>query len=1007
MLQLKDIKKTYITGEMEVNALNGVSIDFRKNEFVSILGPSGCGKTTTLNIIGGLDQATDGDLVINGESTKDFKDRDWDAYRNHTVGFVFQSYNLIPHQTVLANVEMALTLTGVGKAERKKRAKEALVKVGLDGQFYKRPSELSGGQMQRVAIARAIVNNPDIILADEPTGALDTTTSVQVMDILKEIAEDRLVIMVTHNPELAEKYSTRIIRMLDGNVVDDTKPLSEAELKQELKQAEKARIDFKKKKPTMSFATSFMLSLKNLFTKKGRTILTSFAGSIGIIGIALIFAVSQGTTNYIAQIQEETLASYPLQIEQQHTDMSSMLTSYIEAAQKDEQHENDAVYRKSVLYNLAYSLSHIETSENDMASFKNYLDQQLADKNSELYGALNGIEYGYNLSLLTYTKDPNGKIIPADTGELMQQVMSTLYGIDITSLSLTGGGLMSSLAYTSNSLTIWQELMPQKDGSGINKLILDQYEVVDGAGRWPTQPNEVVLVVDKNNEIDDLTLYALGLVSYDDIQKIVDAARSGEENETVQSNRWDYNEFIGRTFRTIYNSDCFMKQGNVYVDLRESEQGLDMLYNTPEYYEELTIVGIVRQKQDSTTTILNGSICYLNSFKQKVINHSLSSQIVQEQKQNLHVDVITGLPFNDSTLKTDEQKAQRFDEYVGILSNEQKAKLYVKIKGIPSQEYVDEKVSQALLAYYSDGQIDQTKMAQLRQTAVQMYSTQMGLSADAVQGYVDQMTDEQLLQMYGAVTAETVQKQYAVQKSMELMSKSTDELCGLFDDEMSQSTAENKAFYYENALEFSDSKYEDNLNKMGNVDLSRPSSISFYAVSFADKGKVEDAIANYNKQNPDHEIEYTDYVGLIMSSVTTIIDAVTYVLIAFVAISLIVSSIMIGVITLISVQERTKEIGILRAMGASKRDVSGMFNVETVIIGFASGAFGVIITYLLCIPINAILRALTGIASLKAMLPLSVALILVAISMLLTLVAGLIPSRSAAKKDPVVCLRTE
>ena len=1007
MLELKNIKKDYPAGDGTVHALKGIDLQFRRSEFVSILGPSGCGKTTMLNIIGGLDQYTSGDLIINGKSTKNFKDSDWDAYRNHSIGFVFQSYNLIPHQTVLQNVELALTLSGVSKAERRKRAKEALERVGLGDQLKKKPSEMSGGQMQRVAIARAIVNNPDIILADEPTGALDTETSVQVMDILKEIASDRLVIMVTHNPELAEKYSTRIIRMLDGNIINDSAPLTKEEQKLLHGKGAKAADNAKKsKKPSMSFATSFGLSLKNLFTKKGRTALTSFAGSIGIIGIALIFAVSQGMTTYIDTLQEDTLSSYPLMLESQHINMGSLMETFIGQAQSGSEHENDAVYQKSMVYDLVNSLNTMETDDNDLKSFKTYIEQERADENSEsgLHTAVSGVQYTYDMDLLVYTKNVDGTIIQSDSQALMQDLLMEYFGTDLSSMMSMGdeSGMnsrmesMSSMSPTGTSVILWQEMLPGDNGKLISPVLEKQYEVIYGS--WPTEYNEIVLVVDENNEIDDMTLYALGLKSKDDIDALASAAFNKTEIE-VSEQKWSYEEICDMEFRTIFSADCYTldESTGLYTDLHETQAGLKYLYDNGTV---LKVSGIIRPNEDAVSTMLSGTIGYTSELTEYVVENSRNSAAIQAQLEDPSTDIFTGLPFQENTGNlSDEEKIDEFTHYIETLDEKGKAEAYVKIMSIPSDEELDAMVSQTMAAM---------TRADMEAALTQAMTAQMGMAESEVSSYISSMTDEEITEVFTQMVTEQTKAQYAAQVQAQLAGMDQSQLAAALDMAMPTFTNEQLAAYHDEVLVFSESSYESNLRKLGYVDLDDPATINLYAATFEDKDVIEDAIAAYNETVDEFsKINYTDYVGLMMNSVTSIINAITYVLIAFVAVSLVVSSIMIGVITLISVQERTKEIGILRAIGASKRNVSSMFNAETVIIGFTSGTLGVLVTYLLCIPINAILHHLTGIGNLNAYLPVPVALILIGISVLLTLVAGIIPSRSAAKKDPVVALRTE
>ena len=996
MLELRNITKEYPAGGQPVEALKGVSLEFRESEFVSILGPSGCGKTTLLNIIGGLDQYTSGDLLINGRSTKDYKDRDWDAYRNHSVGFVFQSYNLIPHQTVLQNVELALTLSGVGKAERHRRAKAALERVGLGDQLKKRPSEMSGGQMQRVAIARAIVNDPDIILADEPTGALDTETSVQVMEILKEIAKDRLVIMVTHNPDLAHRYSTRIVRMLDGLVTDDSGPLSPEEAQQEREQSlEKSQAAQKGKRPSMSLLTSFGLSLKNLFTKKGRTALVSFAGSIGIIGIALIYAVSQGTTDYIDAVQEDTLASYPLTLQSQTMDLGSLMEEFIDAAHSQGDHPNDAVYQKPMIYDLTNALSSTETIENDLASFKTYLEDRRNDPEDPLYSAVRGVQYTYDAQLLVYTETVDGQILRSDSQELMEDLLREYFSIDMSAMNQSMGAF-SALSPSGGSMVLWEEMLPGDDGQLIGPLLQNQYDLVYGS--WPNDYNEVVLVLDENNELDDMALYALGLKPQEEMDAIMEAAVDQTEVE-LDDKSWTYEEICSREYRVILNADCYAidQESGLYLDLRDTDAGLRYLYDNG---LDLKVSGIIRPNPDASSHILTGSIGYTSALTEHLAQAAQDSQAVQAQLDSPDRDIFTGLPFEESTGSlSDSEKEAAFRDYVSGLDQEGKAELYVSIQSLPTQEQVDQAVGESTASMSRE---------EMEETLFQALTTQAGLEESQVEEYVSAMDDQELSDLFRQMAEEQYRAQYAMGVQQQMAGMEPAQLAAALDGALESYTKSQCAQYYDGALTFSDSTYEENLTQLGYVDLDDPDSINLYAKSFEDKDVIEQAIADYNASVDDlEEIQYTDYIGLMMSSITTIINAITYVLIAFVGVSLIVSSIMIGVITLISVQERTKEIGILRAIGASKRNVSRMFNAETILIGFASGALGVIITWLLCIPINAILHSVTGIQTLSAFLPPHVALILVLISTGLTLFSGIIPSRSAAKKDPVVALRTE
>ena len=1003
MLQLKNITKIYDAGDNSVQALDGVTLDFRHNEFVSILGQSGCGKTTLLNIVGGLDRYTSGDLVINGKSTRHFKDRDWDTYRNHTIGFVFQSYNLIPHQSVLQNVELALTLSGVSKGERRRRAKAALEQVGLGDQLRKKPGQLSGGQMQRVAIARALVNDPDIILADEPTGALDTETSVQVMDLLKEVARDRLVVMVTHNPDLAEQYSTRIIRMLDGKILGDSAPLSAEELAAEqAREQEKAAAAKKRRrerKPSMSFATSFGLSLKNLFTKKGRTALTSFAGSIGIIGIALIAAVSNGMTTYINTVQEDTLSSYPLTLEATHMDMSTLLTTFIGEAQSHGTHDTDAVYQKTMFYDLVNALNTMEGSENDLKAFKEYLEAELDKADSPLQEAVNGVQYTYDLNMLIYTKNIDGDIILSDSQQLLQDLLLEYFGMDMSgmmNMSESYGMSASMMTMPGMSAVTWQEMLPGEDGDPINPLLKKQYDVIYGT--WPNSYDEVVLVVDSLNEIDDMTLYALGLKSKEDIDALAGAAIDQNQVEHEQE-KWSYEEICGMEFRTVFSADCYTADPTtgLYTDLRSTQAGLKYLYDngTP-----LKVAGIIRPNEDAVAGMLSGSIAYTHDLTEYIIAHAADSAAVKAQQADPSKDIFTGLPFKENTGNmTDTEKAAAFKSYVDSLTQRQKADTYIQMMSIPSAEELDGMVQGALK------DVTREKMEQI---IAQALAGQTGMSAEEIGEYLKKMPDEDMTETYTELVTQQVKMQYAAGVQAQMASAPAAQLEMALKLGMESYTDAQFATYYDEVLEFAETSYEENLIELGCVTLDDPSGINIYASSFENKDIIEEVIADYNEGKEElQQITYTDYVGLMMSSITTIINAITYVLIAFVAISLVVSSIMIGVITLISVQERTKEIGILRAIGASKRNVSSMFNAETVIIGFTSGLLGVGITYALCIPINLILHSLTDIQNLNAILPPAAAVLLVAISVVLTLFAGIIPSRSAAKKDPVVALRTE
>ncbi len=910
MLKLNNITKQYITGDTCVNALRGVSIEFRESEFVSILGQSGCGKTTLLNIIGGLDKYTSGDLIINGVSTKEYKDSDWDTYRNHSIGFVFQSYNLIPHQSVLANVELALTLSGVSKAERKRRAIEALERVGLGDQIHKKPNQMSGGQMQRVAIARALVNNPDILLADEPTGALDSETSVQIMNILKEISKDKLIIMVTHNPDLANEYSTRIINLLDGLVISDSNPYTASEeiigkhnatlsfegegpyvaegtvtdVKVKSKKV-KAKKDNKKKKRSMSFLTALSLSLNNLLTKKSRTFLTSFAGSIGIIGIALILAVSTGVNSYITSVEESTMSSYPLTFQETTMDASALLASFLSNNNSTENQDPNKIYSNDIMTSVIDGVN-AGVTNNNLKLFKAYIETSgIRDHSVD-------IKYNYSTHLNTYwfNTDENGKLTDyhktyENLGDLM---------VDAGIFDKGMGGSSSMMGGSP-----WTELI------GNDEYIKSQYDLVDG--HFPENDNQIVLIVDANHQVTDYILYSLGIkdikVLEEYVERMAEAKEKGEEfTEKLPQTSYTFNDIYGYKFKVLLDSDFYeyveVKDENGKVvsqtiidrtnqEIAENKAFID---KKMENARELEIVGIICAKESSVTASTVGSIGYTTSLMTAIINDINGSDVVEAQLENDKTNLFTGFEFKGYTI-----------EMAGALREQLK-------------------------------------------------------SNPTIAPYLGFLTDEQLIEMVN--------------------------------DQIGS--------------------YKGNLKKLGYVDFESPSSILVYPKDFESKDAITDLITDYNnKATKENKITYTDTVALLMSSVTTIINAISYVLIAFVAISLVVSSIMIGVITLISVQERTKEIGVLRAIGASKKDVSRVFNAETLIVGFGAGALGILVSLLFTVIINIILYSLTGLETLRAVLPFGAALILVAISMGLTLISGLIPSRAAAKKDPVIALRTE
>ena len=982
MLELKEILKDYETASTTVHALKNVSIKFRESEFVSILGHSGCGKTTLLNIIGGLDQYTSGDLIINGKSTKTFKDKDWDTYRNHSIGFVFQSYNLIPHQTVLSNVELALTLSGVSKGERRRRAVEALERVGLKDQLDKKPNQMSGGQMQRVAIARALVNNPDILLADEPTGALDTATSVQIMEILKEIAKEKLVIMVTHNPELANSYSTRIIRLSDGVITDDSNPYSGDQDKADSSKA---------KKTSMSFFTALSLSLNNLMTKKGRTFLTAFAGSIGIIGIALILSLSNGIQEYIDKVQEDTLSAYPIQIDAQTMDTTSLMEAMMGLENDTADHEPDRVYSNDLMGQVVNTmLSEIET--NNLYQFK----KELETAGNEIAALSSEIQYTYNVTPNIYVEDTSEGINQVNPNTVIQEMMS-FGGYDMSFQS----DMSSMFGGSSYSFDSWAELIS-------NERILDsQYEIV--AGHWPRDKSQVVLIIDENNEISDLVLYSLGLKDRSQLSDIMSQLMAGEEIYT-ESLSFSYDEILDLKFRLVLSTDYYQydEEQGYYVDKSEDEEYLkEMIANGL----QLTIVGIVKPNSDTilSSGMSGGGIGYTRELTEYVINAVNDSEIVKAQNADQTVDVFNGLKFDDGSQEqmTKAQKAEAVKEYFDTLDNLTKAQIYTEIASTPTQEDLE-----ALVEQYYQMYSDRESQIALLSAA---FSQAMGqeVAPELVQQYLASMSEEEIDQTINQMLYAMAQEQFEKEMAAAAGDLSSSEAAEYFDAQIAETDEATLSEYYDTYMPatLSESSYEENMERLGVADLTEPSRIQIYASSFEAKEQIADLITEYNNRceannEPENAISYTDYVGMMMSSISTVINAISYVLIAFVAISLVVSSIMIGIITYISVLERTKEIGILRAIGASKHDISNVFNAEALIIGFVSGVLGILVTLVLCIPINAIILSLTEIESV-AKLPPAAGVILVLISMCLTFIAGLFPSRIAAKKDPVIALRTE
>ena len=895
MLELNDIKKDYVSGSTTVSALKGINLRFRDCEFVSILGQSGCGKTTMLNIIGGLDKYTSGDLKINGVSTKNYKDRDWDFYRNNSIGFVFQSYNLIPHQTVLSNVELALTLSGVSKTERKRRAIEALEKVGLGEQIHKKPNQMSGGQMQRVAIARALVNNPDILLADEPTGALDTETSIQIMELLKEISKDRLIIMVTHNPELAKDYSTRIVRLLDGVITDDSDPYSLEDMEADIKAKEAVKVKAsekknkksgKKQKTSMSFFTALSLSFNNLMTKKTRTILTAFAGSIGIIGIAMILSISNGIQLYIDRVQRDTLSSYPITLQAESIDISSMVTSMTGNSDSAEQEDKTKIYSNDIMGDMINTMVK-EVKSNNLSEFKKYIE----NGGSDIKSYVSDIQYSYDVPLNIYMKDTSNGVEQLNPSTMFDSI----YGEGATSTSSAMSSGMGMGMFSNSS--VWNQLL------GNQQVLDEQYDVL--AGHWPENYNEVVLVTDKNNEVDDYTLYSLGLKDPEEVRTLFKKMMVGESYETEKDISYTFDEILDTEFKLVMPTDMY-KYNDVTGTWDDYSKDDKYMTNVVNNGTDIKVCGIIRPNDDAVSTSISSGIGYTAKLTEYIIEEVKNSEIAKAQLADTSVDVFTGVPFDND--RNTEITMDDVNAYMATLSPEESAQMQAMTSG---------------------------------------------------------MSDDQILQLFSA----------------SLKARTTD------------------------------ATLDSNKSKLGITDLDTPSQIDIYATDFDSKEKVQNIIKDYNKLQQDdgkeeNVINYTDYVGIMMSSVSTIINAISYVLIAFVAISLIVSSIMIGIITYISVLERTKEIGVLRSIGASKKDVSRIFNAETLIEGFVSGALGIVVTLLLCIPANALIKHLTDISNV-AQLPVAGGVILIIISMLLTFIAGLIPAKFAAKKDPVVALRSE
>ena len=911
MLVLKNIVKDYVTGDTTVRALNDVSINFRENEFVSILGPSGCGKTTLLNIIGGLDKYTSGDLVINGKSTKSFTDENWDTYRNHSIGFVFQSYNLIPHQSVLANVELALTLSGVSKKERRERAIAALEKVGLKEQIHKRPNQMSGGQMQRVAIARALINNPDILLADEPTGALDSETSVQVMELLREIAKDKLIIMVTHNPDLATEYSTRIIRCMDGKVIDDSNPFEpQAEdFENEKIKAEEEKA--KGRKPSMSLATAFGLSMRNLGTKKGRTFLTAFAGSIGIIGIALVLALSNGIQNYVDKVQNDTLLAFPMSVEREAVDTDNMMNAVMGMSESvlTLNHDRDKVYVNQMMTEMINTFV-AQSSSNNIKSFKKYIDD-----NREKFDELcNDLQFKYSTPLNIYKADTSEGVVKVNPNTAMAEM---------------AGNMMQGMEGFMNSsmMDAWIEII------GDNDVVEKQYDII--YGRLPEAKNEVVLLIDGKNEINEMLLYALGIKDQNDLQSNIMGALAGNEVKETQES-FTYEDICNMKFKLVLNCDYMVKDKKTGL-WKDRSSNLAYVKKLVDNGLEINIVGIIRPDEDNVLSVGTGGIGYTTELMEYALEHTANSPAVKEQLQNPKKDIITGMEFVDLTVND-------FD----LVDIDMK---------LIDMKYLDIGPFMSMA-----GDVDLSEIDIMDMSSIFNFGDMTDLQKKLMEGYLN---DEQVIALKQAYI-DTVNAKCS---------------------------------------------YDNTMSILGYQPVDTPTSIYFYPKSFEAKDELNKMIDFYNSKvsedgHPEYSISATDPFGILLSSVTKIIDIVTYVLVVFVAISLVVSSIMIGIITYISVLERTKEIGILRAIGASKSDVSRVFNAETIIVGLAAGIIGILSTLLLELPINFLLDYLTKTGA-AAQLPFNAAVILVCISVFLTFIAGLVPSSLAAKKDPVEALRTE
>lgn len=980
MLQLRDITKDYKTNSHTVKALKGINLQFPEREFVAILGPSGCGKTTLLNIIGGLDQYTSGDLIINGRSTKEYKDKDWDQYRNHSIGFVFQSYNLIPHQTVLQNVLLALKISDIDKEESIRKATEALESVGLGDELYKKPNQISGGQSQRVAIARALVTNPDIILADEPTGALDSESSVQVMDILQKISKDKLVIMVTHNEETANKYAERIVRIKDGELVSDSKAYEAENVETQAMKARKAK---------MRWATSFKLSLNNLWSKKGRTILTAFAGSIGIIGIALIFALSNGIQTYIDRIQEDTLAAYPITIEKETYDANALMQNLMQRNEPEEEERDlTQVYSLNVMEGFLKGMSQRSTVSNNLDAFSTFLEN-----NEEMQNYASTIHYSYGIDLPIYTRAKDESVNAVNISEVMSSAFETdnYQNQLLSQFTLVG------------QIELFEEMVSEVGGTGISQMYKEQYELLEG--KWPEKHDEILLVLDDKNQIPDMTLYALGLRDKNELSDILSDVVKGDavQTEKKDAERYSFEELMNLNLKLIMPYELYSKNSTTkeWVDLSETDTGRSYLFETDELGLPLHIVGIIRENPEASTHVLEGSFAYTKALSDYVLEQNNKSDIVQEQLNAPETDVFTQLPFLTADWQEPDAKtkAKDFQSYSAKQDDKQKAAYYTWIKTEPSNEELEKLLDQ---------QMESVDRVEIESNLSAQYAREMQMDEADLKSYIASMSDDELFDAVEEIMREEIRQQYRQNAMQALVEVTEEQRVQAFGAESFNEEQWNKLYDEFMPPTVSEASYDDNIQSLQYKNPAEPERIMIYSKSFKAKDNISELITTYNNSaEEDNKIQYVDYIALLMSSITLIISGITYVLVAFVGISLVVSSVMIGIITYVSVLERTKEIGILRALGASKRDVANVFNAETVLEGLAAGLLGIGLTLLLLIPINKIVQHLTKIEDLSAALPWQIGLGLIIISTILTLIAGFIPARMASKMHPVEALRTE